>query len=143
MSFWVRNAEDYSRLTLSLTWIFSLLLLPAGRELGRFLGRPLGMWGEAVAIVGYGNQSEWALEFFLRNFTLGFIPTSIIDFSEKDRVILKNHGVQILASEDVRLSKNLARLSGADTALIVVSDVPYDFVNYLADHQQVGLNGSS
>ena len=92
-----------------------------------------------MAIVGYGNQSEWALEFFLRNSTLGFIPTSIIDFSEKDRVILKNHGVQILASEDVRLSKNLARLSGADTALIVVSDVPYDFVNYLADHQQVGF----
>ncbi|MGA7606487.1 MAG: sugar transferase, partial [Anaerolineales bacterium] len=139
MSFWVRNAEDYSRLTLTLTWIFSLLLLPAGRELARFLGRPLGMWGESVAIVGYGNQSEWALEFFLRNSTLGFIPTSIIDFSEKDRVILKNHGVQILASEDVRLSKNLARLSGADTALIVVSDVPYDFVNYLADHKQVGF----
>ena len=139
MSFWVRNAEDYSRLTLSLTWIFSLLLLPTGRELARFLGTHLGMWGEAVAIVGYGNQSEWALEFFLRNRTLGFIPTSIIDFSERDRVMLKNHGIQILASEDVRLSKNLAGLSGADTALIIVSDVPYDFINYLTDHQQVGF----
>ena len=143
MSFWMRNAQDYSRLTLSLTWIFSLLLLPAGRELARFLGTHLGMWGESVAIVGYGNQSEWALKFFLRNRALGFIPASIIDFSEKDRVTLKHLGVQVLASEDVQLNKNLAKLSGANTALIVVSDVPYDFVNYLTDHQQVGLNGSS
>jgi Undecaprenyl-phosphate galactose phosphotransferase WbaP len=139
VSFWIRNAEAYSRLTLSLTWIFSLLFLPVGRELTRYAGANLNLWGESVAIVGSGKQSEWALEFFQRNRVLGLIPTAIVGFDEKDRVSWEHKGVQTLDPEDFRLGKDLAKLSGAETALIVISDVPNDFVNFLADHQQVGF----
>ncbi len=137
LSFWVRNAEDYSRLTLGLTWIFSLFLLPLGRDLMRTIGARLNIWGETVAVIGCGKQSEWALEFFLRNRLLGLIPSVILDFSGNASVDYKN--IRVLESRNVTLGKDLAELTGVETALIIASDVPADFVNYLADNRQGGF----
>ncbi len=137
LSFWVRNAEAYSRLTLGLTWIFSLLLLPLGRELMRTIGTQLNIWGESVAIIGYGKQSEWALEFFLRNRLLGLIPSVIVDFTGK--AAMEFNRIPILESQDVMVEKDLAQLTGVETAMIIVSDAPADFVNYLADNKQGGF----
>ncbi len=137
LSFWVRNAQDYSRLTLTLTWLFSLALLPLMRELVRNAGAKFNIWGEPVAIIGYGKQSEWALEFFLRNRGLGLIPSVIVDFSGNAVNTYKD--IRVLESKDVKLGKSLAGLTGVETALVIVSDVPADFVNYLTNNKQGGF----
>ena len=137
LSFWVRNAQDYSRLTLSLTWLFSLLFLPLAREFVRAMGVRMNVWGEPVAILGYGKQGQWALEFFLRNRLLGLVPVVVLEFSGK--IIPEHNKIRVLKSEDVASGMVMAELTGVDTAFVIASDVPVDFLNYLTNNKQGGF----
>ena len=139
MTFWFRNAEDYSRQTLALTWLSSLFFVPLGRDLVRVIGARLNIWGESVAIVGYGKQGQWALEYFLHNRSLGLKPSVIMDFSGRGGIVFDHKDIQVLASEEVMAERHLAKLAGVETALIIVSDVPTDFVNFLTNNEQGGF----
>ncbi len=138
LSFWVRNAQEYSRLTLTLTWIFSLALLPFGRAMIRTLGIWMDVWGEPVAVFGYGKQGHWALDFFKKNKRLGFRPVVILDFStrrDKDAtnsvwpgwyasMAWKSAIIQVINTDAESLVRDLQSLIGLRTALLISSDVP-------------------
>ena len=137
MTFWVRNATDYSRLTLSLTWVFSLFLLPLGRDLIRTFGIHLGIWGEPVAIIGYGKQGQWAVDFFLRNRHLGLNPLVIYDFHKND--VPENNEIHIEKADDLSDGERLNYIPEIETAIIIVSDVPINYINNLANNRQGGF----
>jgi Undecaprenyl-phosphate galactose phosphotransferase WbaP len=136
MTFWIRNATDYSRLTLSLTWIFSLLLLPLSRELMRVFGIRFEIWGENVAIIGHGKQGQWAVEFFLRNRLLGFNPLVIYDFNNTS--IPEDNAIHIEKAKDLSGEERLNYIPGIETAIIIASDVPVNYINNLANNRQGG-----
>lgn len=52
LTFFTRYPEDYSRLTLGLTWVFRLGLVPLGRAFTRAAGARLDAWGETVVVIG-------------------------------------------------------------------------------------------
>ena len=135
-SFWVRNANDYSRLTLTLSWLFSIALLPLNRDLMRTMAVRLNIWGEPVAIIGYDKQGQWALDFFQKNPKIGFRPV----------VILEPSGREISSPPNVRISKvnalypkeGVGSLTDVKTALIMISDVPAKFMSLISSNQKGG-----
>ena len=138
MSFWFRNAEDYSRLTLGLTWAFSIFLLPIGRDITRIAGLRLNLWGEPVAIVGFGKQGQWALEYFQHNRKLGLRPAVVLDLNGTNKIVDPN--IIILRLDDLLLGKRLDQFTGVKTAILVMSDVPADFLNYITNNKQGGFD---
>lgn len=137
LSFWFRNAEDFSRLTLTSTWVISIILLPFMRDLTRSIGIRMGVWGEPVAIIGFGTQGQWALQYFRRNPKLGVRPLVVMDlreFTDYD-----DPGVHVLKINDLMLGRNFKQITRVKTAVVALSDVPSDFLDYITANKQGGF----
>lgn len=133
LSFWFRNAESFSRASFILGWLFALILLPAGREVVRAVLARHGLWGEPIAIIGFGEQGSEILDFLQKNPHLGFNPVVLINgfkhhnHAEKptDIPVVK---AQVLASQD--FSKYL---KGIQTAILVEPDIPEEFMRSVVE----------
>jgi Undecaprenyl-phosphate galactose phosphotransferase WbaP len=137
LSFWVRNANEFSRLTLTLTWLFSIMLLPLSRNLTRTIAVRLDIWGEPVAIIGFGRQGQWALEFFRENAKLGIKPVVIMDPSGHDNFEPPN--IRILKIDALYPKEEVNSLTDVKTALIMIPDVPSKFMNMISSNQKGGF----
>lgn len=137
LSFWFRNAEDFSRLTLTSTWMISIILLPFMRDLTRSVGIRMGIWGEPVAIIGFGTQGQWALQYFRRNPKLGVRPLVVMDLREFNDY--EDPGVHVLKINDLMLGRNFKQLTRVKTAVVALSDVPSDFLDYITANKQGGF----
>lgn len=137
LSFWIRNAEEYSRLTLTLTWLISIILLPLMRDLARIIGIRMQIWGEPVAIIGFGSQGQWALQYFRRNPKLGIRPVVVMDLKEHQNYA--DPGILILKVDDLMLGRTFEQLTGVKTAVMAISDVPADFLDYITANMQGGF----
>lgn len=137
LSFWFRNAEDFSRLTLTSTWVISIILLPFMRDLTRSIGIRMGIWGESVAIIGFGTQGQWALQYFRRNPKLGVCPLVVMDLREFNDY--DDPGVHVLKINDLMLGRNFKQLTRVKTAVVALSDVPSDFLDYITANKQGGF----
>jgi Undecaprenyl-phosphate galactose phosphotransferase WbaP len=137
LSFWVRNVEDYSRMTLGLTWAFSLALLPLAREAMRTICVRLDLWGEPVALIGYGKQGQWALDFFQNRRNLGLRPVVVLDFTDAHAAGAKK--VLFIQVTDELLASGLAELTGVETALVITADIPANFMNRLSGNTPGGF----
>ena len=130
LTFFARNPEDYSRLTLGLTWFFSLGLLPLGRAITRALGARFDTWGEAVAVIGYGEQGQWLAQFLRRNRKIGLDPLVVLDgFGERTS---QPGDIPILTTEDVLSDQNLFPSLGIRTAVLLSSDTPADLIERIS-----------
>jgi Undecaprenyl-phosphate galactose phosphotransferase WbaP len=138
LSFWFRNAEEFSRLTLTSTWILSIILLPFMRDLTRTIGIRIGLWGEPVAIIGFGSQGQWALQYFRRNLKLGVRPVVVMDLREINDY--DDPGVQVLKIDDLMLGRKFNQLTGVKTAVVALADVPPDFLDYITANRQGGFD---
>ncbi len=138
LSFWARNANEYSRLTLTLTWFFSLIILPLNRTIVRTLGVRLKIWGEPVAIIGYGKQGKWALDFFRKNTELGLRPIVIMDLNESGGY--DEPDILVLKVNDILLGRTFEQITGVGTAVVILSDVPPEFLNYIISSKQGGFD---
>ena len=82
LSFWLRNADVFSRLTLSLTWFFSIFFLPIFRDVTRIIAIRSKLWGEPIAIIGFKKQGQWAnfldIQMQIRARTIGQKNLSIV-----------------------------------------------------------------
>ena len=79
VTFWLRNAEWYSRATFGLSWVFSLVTVPLCRDLIRRLGIRLHVWGEPVAIIGSGKNGVEFFRFLSKNPRYGMNPIVLIN----------------------------------------------------------------
>jgi Undecaprenyl-phosphate galactose phosphotransferase WbaP len=136
VSFWTRNASHYSRLTLTLTWLFSIFILPINRNHLRALASHLKFWGEPVAIIGYGKQGQWALEFFQKNPNLGIKPVLILDASGRESYPPPN--VRVLKVDALYPKDWISDITDVKTALIMISDVPAKFMTMISSNQKGG-----
>jgi Undecaprenyl-phosphate galactose phosphotransferase WbaP len=136
VSFWARNAQDFSRLTLALTWIYCLFLLPVNRQWLRALGVHLNVWGEPVAILGNAQRGQWAVDFFQRNRKLGLRPVVILDVGQHVPATSQSPTLRI---KDLTLAQELGKLVAVETVLIVMSDVSSSALNKLTRNRQAGF----
>ena len=63
LSFFFRNAYQYSRITFILSWLLALIFVPLGRNLLRKFLISRNVWGEPIAIVGFGKQGRHVYNF--------------------------------------------------------------------------------
>lgn len=138
LSFWARNANEYSRLTLTLTWLFSLVILPINRDIVRTLGVHWKIWGEPVAIIGYGKQGRWALDFFRKNTKLGLRPVIVMDLNEKTDY--PDLDISVLKVNDILLGRTFEQITNVGTAVVILSDVPQEFLDYIISSKQGGFD---
>jgi Undecaprenyl-phosphate galactose phosphotransferase WbaP len=136
VSFWARSTETFSRLTLTLTWLFSIVLLPIARDLVRTLGVRLNIWGEPVAIIGFGKQGQRTLEFFQKNKKLGLKPVVILDTSGSN--VYDSPGIRVLKVDALYPKEGVGDLTDCKTALIMIADVPAKFMTMISSNQKGG-----
>lgn len=73
-TFYMRNALDWSRGAFVVSWILTLLILPHMRALMRQFGLWLKIWGEPVAIIGFGPTGRRIYSTLTKHSQLGFQP---------------------------------------------------------------------
>jgi Undecaprenyl-phosphate galactose phosphotransferase WbaP len=136
LSFWLRNADEFSRLTLTLTWLFAIVFLPVNRDVCRTIAVRLNLWGEPVALIGFGKQSQWALEFFQKNVKLGLRPVVILDASGRESYSPPN--VRVVKVNALYPKNEVDSITDVKTALVVMSDVPAKFMTMISSNQEGG-----
>jgi Undecaprenyl-phosphate galactose phosphotransferase WbaP len=120
LTFFLRNAMDFSRLTIALTWFLSLILVPVFRSLVREIGSKLEFWGCPVVIIGYGNTSQQLVRYLQKNRKIGYEPVLILNGFEE--TVTEFEGVPIQPATAV-LNKNFSKIIGVQTAILVATDV--------------------
>jgi Undecaprenyl-phosphate galactose phosphotransferase WbaP len=131
-TFWVRTAEYFSRLVIAFSWIFALATIPLCRWLFRIIATNLVTWGEPVAVIGKGSNTNKIVNFLLERIRFGIRPVVILDGDEDKSASIPR------VSMDIYLS-NSVELSGLQTAVLVDRELPRDLHHALLNEQKFGF----
>jgi Undecaprenyl-phosphate galactose phosphotransferase WbaP len=77
-SFALKLPPLYSRVTVSLAFAFSLVMVPLGRVLMSALARHWDWWNEPVVVVGTGDRAARAIRSILQAGHLGYRPAAVL-----------------------------------------------------------------
>jgi Undecaprenyl-phosphate galactose phosphotransferase WbaP len=132
LTFFTRNPEDYSRLTLGLTWFFSLELVPLGRAITRAVGANLALWGEPVAVIGCGKQGQKLIDTLQKDRKIGLFPVMLLDGCADENDLLG--GIPIFPAQEA-FDRDLPGLMGVKTALLILSEVPISMEKAIIGNQ--------
>ncbi len=122
MTFWIRNAESYSRLMIAFSWLFALIFIQVNRWILRYIAIRFDLWGEPVAFVGYGPQGRQMADFLLRNLKFGLRPVVILDgFYENKGIVSPLPKIKLGNSpREIMTFKE----AGIRTVILVTSEMP-------------------
>jgi Undecaprenyl-phosphate galactose phosphotransferase WbaP len=137
LTFWVRSAEIYSRAIFGLTWIFALGMVPVGRILVRTLGVRLQVWGEPIAIIGYGPQGQEISKFLSINPRYGLRPA--IALSNGHPGEFNPNSFPVLPIEQWIEGHILPKVSGIRTAILVIPEIPEKLLGIIIEGQRLGF----
>lgn len=77
--FFIQQGVSYSRLLFVFFWAAALILVPVIRFVSRRFGLRFKVWGESVALIGFGPQGKKVLAYLRSNQLSGLIPVVIVD----------------------------------------------------------------
>ena len=126
LTFWIRPSMSYSRGTLIIFWIITLILVPFGRVLIRSFCIRCKFWGEPIAIIGFGEHGKWFFKYLENNPLLGFKPILAIEESNCDQKELKSK-----ENYPEKTCSVLSRINTLSTAIIIVPEVSKSFLDSL------------
>ena len=132
-TFWMRSAEYFSRLVIAFSWGFAIITIPMCRWLFRVIATNSGLWGEPVAVVGNGPQTQRTAKFLLERMRFGIRPVIIID----DTGNIDGSLVPKLAID--HLLSNAGQMSGIQTAVLVDPELSETLRNSILDKQSFGF----
>src|SRR5512133_315851 len=130
--FIIKQSETISRLALVLSWLFSLAIIPFGREIIRAAGVKMGKWGEPVIIFGNGKLGNEVAEFLSEHPKMGFNPGAIVDRRKVDRTGQKS---KIIHDHELLVQPN--HFKGISTAFVVVPEISQPVRTRLIDEQTI------
>lgn len=122
LSFYLRNVESFSRASFGLAWLFAIILLPISRHMFRKLCASVGLWGEPVVLIGFGEWGCRILNVLVDHPELGLRPVAIIDgflsqMTPKVPIPYYSLGGEV---DPERISD----LTGVKTAILIHSEIP-------------------
>lgn len=98
-------------------WTLSLITIQSARWLVRILAVRFGVWGESVAVLGWGRESCWAVDYFLNRNRLGIIPIVFVDLDDCPHE--NCNAVCFHLARNPNLIKNYFAQRGIQTAVVV------------------------
>jgi len=129
LSFFFRNAEQYSRVTFLLSLLGTILMLPVGRSILRAVLVKNGIFGEPVAIIGSGEHAQKIHDYFLIKPELGFHPVIMLDGSDSNLPPSQDQHVANLATV---FRKGLPeQAAGVQTAFLVPEEISPELLKHL------------
>jgi Undecaprenyl-phosphate galactose phosphotransferase WbaP len=137
VTFWVRTAEAYSRSVFASAWMFSLILLPLLRMFIRNMAVSLNIWGEPVAVVGYGPQGRRVVDFLCENLRFGLRPVAVIDGFESSEEPTSPIPVLKLENQDGLV--NPINIPGIRTLVLITSEMPEALQDAIVEQQRFGF----
>ena len=131
-SFFLRNADDFSRLSYLIGWFFSIILVPLGREIMREIFVRSNHWGEPVVVIGYGPAGFEIAEYLVDNPKSGLYPVVVVDRRSSDRG--EKPRVPVIRAADILEHPEMLELfKGIHTAVLVTSEINEEFVNMIVE----------
>lgn len=131
--FWLEIVNHAHFLLIS-TWFFAVILLPIMRSGIRKLLAHFHLWGEPVAIIGFGQLGYKLVTYLLANPMLGFTPYIVIDRRKASRVDTREipNGVLVKSIDDISNGSHEC-LYDVQTAILVTSEIPGEFYESITD----------
>jgi len=125
-SFYLRNAERFSRASFGIAWVFALFLVPIGRNITRSLFCFLGLWGEPVALIGYGEHGQRIWKYLMKNPKVGYRPVVVIDgYASQDVPSIPLAKLKQSAEDN---DSSFNELEGVKTAILIPHETPDEFL---------------
>lgn len=137
IAYLTKTQTNYSRIVFGLTWLLALILVPLGREIVRRVASRAGLWGEPVAIVGYGTRGRWIAEYLLRNPRLGLRPVVALNghhVSDK-----KGSSIPLIQVGTPSKLEEVSRRARVKTAILVTSEVTEELLDDLVEPRKRGF----
>lgn len=137
ITFLTQSGERFSRLIFLFFWIMVLVIVSIGRFIAKKIAVYLHIWGEPVALIGFGTQGQHIYEFLKKNPSYGIRPVVIVNGAdiEKGDCDLPEISATTLAKDKLILSR-----SGIKSAIIAPNEIPAVLRDALIDEQKYGLD---
>jgi Undecaprenyl-phosphate galactose phosphotransferase WbaP len=131
--FWLAIGDN-APLVLVTTWVIAIILLPITRSGVRKLLALFHLWGEPVAIIGFGQLGYKLVTYLLANPMLGFSPYLVIDRRKASRVDTREIPKEIMVrSIDDINEDGKEYMRDVHTAILVTSEIPGEFYESITD----------
>lgn len=138
--FITKSGDRYSRLFFILLWLLTVLISPFSRIIIRKICSKLKIWGEPVAIIGYGDKGKKILKYLQKNVSFGLMPAIIIkDETQIDSKSQSGNTIPTILSSALISDPKILERSGISTAIITSTINPQNTSFKLMDERQFGI----
>ncbi|MBE3144591.1 MAG: undecaprenyl-phosphate galactose phosphotransferase WbaP [Planctomycetes bacterium] len=138
LTFGLQILVEYSRLVFGFFWVLALVLVPFFRWGMRRSALRVHAWGEPVAVIGNGSQTQKVVKFLDANQAFGLTPVLLIDGFDQPAELT----VDICRCTIEDLIADPSRLGGAhiSTLVMVPTEVPIHYQKMLVNETRFGLH---
>ena len=121
-SYLVKEAGEYSRLTVGSAWLLTVMLTTVLRSVARTLGAKFAWWGVTAVVMGAGRTGHRVMDILQRHPELGLRPVALLD-DDAGRLPMTMHvpGGPLLGNLD--LAHTLATKHGVQYAIVAMPSV--------------------
>ena len=106
----------------------------------RRLGLGLGVWGEPVALVGYGVQGKKVLSYLRRERLSGLLPVLIVDGrAGGENPSFDDDEFPVLLARDLVKDKMILHRMGIQTVVLVQNEIPDELRDMLVNEDEFGI----
>ncbi len=131
LTFYLHNFERFSRASFGLAWLFALVMVPTSRHIFRTIFSSMGMWGEPIALIGYGECGSRILNILMSNPKLGYRPVVIINGFSSTKISTISIP-QYFDNGQLPFLK-ISDLDGIKTAILITPEVPQELLTKIID----------
>jgi len=141
LTFFTQSGLKFSRLVFLFLWMLIIIVLPVTRVLMRKLGLLLHVWGEPVALLGFGPQGRKILKYLRQNPTYGIRPEIVVIGRPEETAPLVNLDEHVRRISAYALVENPKLLSDANiqTVILAPTEIPQDLGVAMLDEQKYGI----
>jgi Undecaprenyl-phosphate galactose phosphotransferase WbaP len=131
LTYYLHNIERYSRASFGLAWLFALVLVPTSRHIFRALFTTIGIWGEPIALIGYGECGAHLLNILTNNPKLGYRPAVIINGFSSTKI--PSVPIPQYFDNGELPHANIYDLNAIKTAILITSEIPQELLTKIVD----------
>ena len=138
--FLTQRGLQFSRFVFLAFWLLEVILVPLMRALAKKVGQRIGLWGEPIAIIGFGEKGRKTYRFLKDNHMFGLTPLLIVNGSDAVMLqSLEDSGISVIDADLFARTPDLLRALGIRMAILVPDETSDDLNTLLVDEQSFGL----